>query len=128
MSSAGTVDSDTIKECTHASRFFNQISKKWTMPVIHSMGLGRPVRFNELKRMIDGISAACLSDRLGELEKAGIISRRVYPETPPRVEYSLTDKGLQLRTLLAGLVDWLRQNSPESGSRDGEDRSVYAVT
>lgn len=105
------MDQVTVKECAFASEFFNQLSKKWTMPVIHTMGLRQTVRFNELKRMISGISAACLSDRLGELEKSGVVARRVYPETPPRVEYSLTEKGQELRTLLAGLVEWVKRNN-----------------
>lgn len=104
------MDEGTVAECSVASDFFNQLSRKWTMPVIHAMGLRTTVRFNELKRMIEGLSAACLSDRLGELEKAGIVSRRVYPETPPRVEYQLTGKGEELRTLLAALVEWVKKN------------------
>lgn len=100
-----------VTECSVASDFFNQLSRKWTMPVIHAMGLKPTVRFNELKRMIQGVSAACLSDRLSELEKAGIASRRVYPETPPRVEYQLTAKGEELRTLLAELVEWVKRNN-----------------
>ncbi len=109
------MDQGAVKECAFASGFFNQISKKWTMPVIHAMGLKDNLRFNELKRMIEGISAACLSDRLRELEKAGVLVRRVYPETPPRVEYNLTEKGHELRTLLAGLLDWVRRNNESAG-------------
>ncbi len=115
MNAQTEIDQSTVRECAFASSFFNQLSKKWTMPVIHAIGLRPSARFNELKRMIEGISAACLSDRLAELEKAGVIVRRVYPETPPRVEYSLTDKGLELRALLSGLVDWVRKNSSTNG-------------
>lgn len=115
------IDQGTVKECAFASGFFNQISKKWTMPVIHAMGLRDNLRFNELKRMIEGISAACLSDRLSELEKAGVVVRRVYPETPPRVEYNLTEKGHELRTLLAGLLDWVRKNNVSTG-KGSEDK------
>lgn len=110
MAAYAELDQETVAECSVASGFFNQLSRKWTMPVIHAMGLRPTVRFNELKRMIEGVSAACLSDRLGELEKAGIVSRRVYPETPPRVEYRLTGKGEELRTLLAELVEWVKRN------------------
>jgi DNA-binding HxlR family transcriptional regulator len=63
------------------------------LPVIHALGLGEPARFNELRKRLVEISATSLAERLKELELRGIVRRRVYPETPPRVEYSLTKKG-----------------------------------
>jgi DNA-binding HxlR family transcriptional regulator len=66
-----------------------------------------PSRFNELKKKIGGISATSLSERLTELEARGVVKRSVYPESPPRVEYSLTDKGKELQRLLCRLADWV---------------------
>ncbi len=64
-------------------------------------------RFNELKKRLGSISATSLTERLKELEQRGIVQRRVYPETPPRVEYSLTKKGRELHALLLQLADWV---------------------
>lgn len=64
-----------------------------------------PRRFSELKRDVDGISAKVLSARLVELERMGVISRRVMPTSPPTVEYALTDLGRELQPLIAAIVD-----------------------
>jgi DNA-binding HxlR family transcriptional regulator len=76
------------------------------LPVIHSLGLKEPARFNELKRRTAGISATSLTERLVELEKEGIVERKVFPDSPPRVEYSLTKKGWELHAILTGFADW----------------------
>ncbi len=86
---------------------WNDLLKAWTLPVIHALGLGDPARFNELKKRLVEISATSLAERLKELEQRGIVQRRVYPETPPRVEYSLTKKGRELQVLLLRLADWV---------------------
>jgi DNA-binding HxlR family transcriptional regulator len=77
------------------------------LPVIHALGLKQPARFNELKRRIHSISATSLAERLNELAQRGIIERKVYPETPPRVEYALTKKGTELLKILGDLADWV---------------------
>jgi DNA-binding HxlR family transcriptional regulator len=74
--------------------------------VIHTLGVYHPSRFNELKKRILGISATSLAERLIDLERRGIIARKVYPETPPRVEYSLTEKGWELHSLLSQIAEW----------------------
>jgi DNA-binding HxlR family transcriptional regulator len=63
-------------------------------------------RFGELRRRIPGISERMLTQQLRELERDGVVHREVYPEAPPRVEYTLTDFGETLRPLLASLNDW----------------------
>jgi DNA-binding HxlR family transcriptional regulator len=88
---------------------WNDLTKVWTLPVIHALGLKEPARFNELKRRIHGISATSLAERLNELDQRKIIERKVYPETPPRVEYSLTKKGIELRALLGDLAEWVKR-------------------
>ena len=88
---------------------WNDLTKVWTLPVIHALGLKEPARFNELKRRIQGISATSLAERLNELDQRKIIERKVYPETPPRVEYSLTKKGMELRALLGDLAEWVKR-------------------
>ncbi len=74
--------------------------------MIHSLGLKEPARFNELKRRTGGISATSLTERLSELERQEIVERRVFPDSPPRVEYSLTKKGWELHAILAEFAGW----------------------
>jgi len=88
------------------SATLNDLTKRWTFPVLRSLHLKEPARFNELKRSIDGISATSLSERLAGLESKGIVERIVYPENPPRVEYIMTKKGWEFYNLLNGFADW----------------------
>jgi len=68
------------------------IGSKWTSLIVHDLSEG-PRRFTQLERACPGISPRTLSERLHMLEQQGIVGRRSYPESPPRVEYELTDKG-----------------------------------
>jgi DNA-binding HxlR family transcriptional regulator len=96
-------------ECKLLHSAWNDLTKVWTLPVIHALGLKEPARFNELKRRIQGISATSLAERLNELDQRKIIERKVFPETPPRVEYSLTKKGIELHALLGDLAEWVKK-------------------
>lgn len=78
---------------------------KWTMTLMHNMFDGKK-RFGELQRSMPGISPKTLSERLQELEKAGILTKKVFAEVPLRVEYSLTEKGESFRTVIQSLKDW----------------------
>jgi len=113
LSKSTQVNQDITKEQTEECKLlhsaWNDLTKVWTLPVIHALGLKEPARFNELKRRIQGISATSLAERLNELDQRKIIERKVYPETPPRVEYSLTKKGMELRALLGDLAEWVKK-------------------
>ncbi|HVB12134.1 MAG TPA: helix-turn-helix domain-containing protein [Nitrososphaerales archaeon] len=109
MSTSQQLDQEVIDECKIIHSQWNELTKVWTLPVIHALGLSQPARFNELKRRIEGISATSLSERLTQLEKQRIIQRKVVPETPPRVEYSLTPKGEDLQNLLAKFAEWSKR-------------------
>jgi DNA-binding HxlR family transcriptional regulator len=76
------------------------IGSKWTALLVHDLSEG-PRRFSELRRSCPGISPRTLSERLKELEQDAIVTRRSYAETPPRVEYALTDKGRALLPVIA---------------------------
>ncbi|MDF2716769.1 MAG: yybR [Paenibacillus sp.] len=89
-------------ECAIA-KSLDMISNKWTFLIVRDLLLDGTVRFGELLRSLDGISAKTLTLRLRELEEKGIVVRHVYPEVPPRVEYSLTDKGKKLEPLFIEL-------------------------
>ncbi len=103
------IDSDEetkLAMCGHSTAIYNELSRKWTMPIVFALGIKTSLRFNELKRAVAGVSAACLSERLEQMEGMGIVSRHVKPSSPPSVEYSLTDNGLSLRRILCELSDW----------------------
>lgn len=103
------LDQKTLDSCAVVHAAWNELTRTWTFPTIHALGLQEPARFNELKRRIDGISATSLAERLTQLEKLGVIQRKVFPETPPRVEYSLTIKGHELYAILEDLEKWSKR-------------------
>lgn len=81
------------------------IGSKWKLLIIRNL-LARPWRFNELKKALDGISQKVLTDSLRSMEADGIITRTVYPEVPPRVEYALTELGESLKPILDSMRAW----------------------
>jgi len=107
---------EQTEECLLLHSAWNDLTKVWTLPVIHALGLKQPARFNELKRRIVGISATSLAERLTELDQRKIVERKVYPETPPRVEYALTRKGIELHEWLGKLAEWVKKWDNPVGS------------
>ncbi|GAB4044506.1 winged helix-turn-helix transcriptional regulator [Spirosoma litoris] len=85
------------------------IGGKWKPPIIWLLLKG-PMRFGELHKTIPGMALKVLSRQLKELEADGIVVRTAYPEVPPRVEYSLSEKGETLRAVMFMLSDWSRKN------------------
>lgn len=75
------------------------IGNKWKIIILRDLLTGTK-RYNELSRSVVGISAKVLTENLRDLEKDGIVKRKVYPVIPPKVEYSLTSKGLELKDVL----------------------------
>ncbi|WP_379969202.1 winged helix-turn-helix transcriptional regulator [Ectobacillus sp. sgz5001026] len=84
------------------------IGGKWKFIILRDLFLG-PKRFGELQRSINVNSPKTLSIRLKELEKEGIIRRRIYSEIPPHVEYSLTEKGQTLLPIFNAMKDWVNK-------------------
>ncbi|MBA1333726.1 MAG: Transcriptional regulator, HxlR family [Firmicutes bacterium] len=84
----------------------NLIGGKWRLPIIWALSKNGTMRYNELKRSIDGITNMMLTQSLKELELCGIIKRKQFMEIPPRVEYSLTDNGESLIPALKALATW----------------------
>ena len=83
----------------------NILSGKWTLRILWHLSKG-PVRFNELQRLLGTITTKTLSQQLRQLEDQQIILRTVYPETPPKVEYSLTNVGKSIQPILKDLCEW----------------------
>ncbi len=98
--------------CT--SGIIDLIGKKWTLCILVTLGNAGSVRFNGLLDALPGISPRTLSDTLKDLVRQGILTRTVFPEAPPRVEYALTDQGRALRSLIAPLMEWAAERTPGS--------------
>ncbi|HLY32355.1 MAG TPA: helix-turn-helix domain-containing protein [Ktedonobacterales bacterium] len=81
------------------------VSGKWTLLIIRDLTTGTK-RFSELERSLEGISPKTLSERLTALEREGMLSRRTYAEVPPKVEYSLTEKGQALASLIEAMREY----------------------
>ena len=81
------------------------IGSKWKLLILRNL-LVRPFRFNELRKSLDGISQKILTDSLRSMEEDGIITRTVFPEVPPRVEYALSDLGESMRPIIKSMEEF----------------------
>jgi len=95
---------DELPECPVATTV-SLIGSKWKLLIIRNL-LNRPWRFNELQKDLEGISQKVLTDSLRSMEADGIITRTVYPEVPPRVEYALSELGESLRPVIDSMAAW----------------------
>ena len=84
------------------------IGSKWKLLIMRNL-LQRPWRFNELRKNLEGISQKVLTDSLRSMEEDGIITRTVYPEVPPRVEYALSALGESMRPIMDAMEVWGKQ-------------------
>ena len=102
-----------------------RIGDKWTVLVVELLCEGRgPVRFNEIRRAIHGISQRMLTLTLRSLERDGLVTRTVHPTVPPRVDYELTKLGRSLRVPLVAVAEWVRAN----GTSIHAARQVFDAT
>jgi DNA-binding HxlR family transcriptional regulator len=95
----------TATNCV-AREMLVRVADKWSMYVIHVLADAGPLRFNELRRRIGGVSQRMLTVTLRGLERDGLVRRTMYPEVPPRVEYALTPLGATLRKIVRALIEW----------------------
>jgi DNA-binding HxlR family transcriptional regulator len=97
------VDYNTM--CPKYEMAIDILGKKWTGLIIRVM-MGGPRRFKELKEQIPEMSDRILTERMKELEACGLVERKVYPETPVRIEYILTQKGKDLQYVIGSIQTW----------------------
>ena len=95
---------DELPDCPVATTV-SLIGSKWKLLIMRNL-LVRPWRFNELQKSLDGISQKVLTDSLRSMEADGIITRTVYPEVPPRVEYALSELGESMRPIIKSMEAW----------------------
>ncbi|MGX5839468.1 winged helix-turn-helix transcriptional regulator [Mesorhizobium sp. ArgA1] len=108
------------EDCRAVSEILQRIGDKWTVLVVGKLGAG-PLRFNELRAAVGGISQKMLTTTLRGLERDGFVTRTVFPTIPPRVDYELTELGHELLVPVGALGLWARKNT----SRVQEARAKF---
>ncbi|MCG7392151.1 helix-turn-helix transcriptional regulator [Microvirga sp. ACRRW] len=98
--------------CHTVTEILSRVGDKWSVQVVVRLGEG-PKRFNELRRMVEGVSQRMLTLTLRGLERDGLVTRTVYPTIPPRVEYQLTGLGCSLLKTVRALGAWAIENRDE---------------
>jgi DNA-binding HxlR family transcriptional regulator len=82
------------------------LGKRWALLILKNLSTKEVIRFNELKKILSGISSTVLAERLLELEREGLVTKKIYPEIPPKVEYALTMRAKELEVILKELARW----------------------
>jgi DNA-binding HxlR family transcriptional regulator len=126
----GNMDVSDIQsqDCRAVSAILSRIGDKWSVLIIQRLGAG-PRRFNEIKRIVGGISQRMLTLTLRNLERDGLVSRTVTPSVPPRVDYALTELGRDLLIPVSALGEWAIAHTPcIAAARARFDASAAAET
>ena len=84
------------------------IGGRWKVPILWHLAAGGTLRFSELRRAMEGCTQKMLTQQLRELEQDGIVLRKVYPQVPPKVEYSLTPLGRSLLPIVESMCQWAK--------------------
>jgi len=125
----GTCRSDHVRV---VRAFMTKVGNKWTVLVVVTLARtpAKRARFSELQRLLDPISQRVLTTTLRDLERDGLVSREVFAEVPPRVEYELTALGLDMLEPLERVVEWIRVNWPSIKESRGrfDERERNAAT
>ena len=116
-----------LLKCCPIDNTFKLIGKKFTIHILRNMLLRDQSRFNQFMGSIEDINPKTLSARLREMEKAGLIKRKVFNETPIRVEYSLTDKGKSLRSILEQMAAFSLKFCCNHVVKDGKPKTLHQV-
>ena len=96
------------------TNIWDVLGRRWSLLILKSFCTKEVIRFNELKRSLSGISSTVLADRLLDFEREGLISKKIYPEIPPRVEYRMTPQAKELLNIIDELRKWgNRWKSPQ---------------
>lgn len=114
---AGSLQAEIDRTVQSLRIFF----RKWVVELMFVLSQKGTLRFNELKSSLDGISSRTLSKRLTELTDQGLVERTLYDEMPVRVEYELTDQGLDVAMLALPLIVYVRRHGPRTLDGDTDD-------
>jgi len=97
------------QKCKIINNMWEVLGRRWALLILRNLNTKEAVRFNELKRLMPGISSTVLADRLLEMEREGLSSKKFYPEIPPKVEYRLTVRARELGEILKELGRWAQR-------------------
>lgn len=103
-------EKNTIIEICPVRNVIARFGNKWALLVILILSENEVLRFNELRKLIPDVSSRVLSGTLRTLEADGLVNRKIYPEVPPKVEYSLTETGSSLVPFITQLTDWAQKH------------------
>lgn len=117
---------DNVKACP-INNTFQIIGKKFAILILRNMILYNQTRFNQFLESVEGINSRTLSQRLRQLESTGIIKRKVIPETPIRIEYSLTEKGKHVKSILEQMGEFSTLHCSSAVFRDGKSRHFKEI-
>ncbi|MCI0557055.1 MAG: helix-turn-helix transcriptional regulator [Nitrososphaera sp.] len=93
------------------------LGRRWSLHILKNLSTRNVIRFNELKRALAGISSTVLAERLLELEREGLVTKKIFPEVPPRVEYSMTPQARELEVIIKELARWANKWRRPDGLR-----------
>ncbi len=102
------------------------LGRRWSLHILKNLSTKEVIRFNELKRSLTGISSTVLSERLLELEREGLVTKKIYPEVPPRVEYSMTPQAKELEVIIKELARWAEKWKRPAGLKMAATAAVAA--
>ena len=114
-------------KCCPVDNTFSVVGKKFTVLILRDMMNFHKSRFNQFLESVEGINPKTLSVRLREMEKNGLIQRKVFPETPIRIEYHITEKGKALKPILEQMAAFSIQYCCEDVFKDGKPRTFREV-
>lgn len=104
--SVETKNQQTNGEKCEILNIWEVLGRRWALAILKNLSSKEVIRFNELKKMLSGISSTVLAARLLELEREGLVSKKIYPQIPPKVEYRLTRQAKELEVILRDLSRW----------------------
>lgn len=103
------VEEEEEQKCNAINNMWEVLGRRWALLILKNLHTKEAIRFNELKRTLTGISSTVLAARLLEMEREGLISKKIYPEIPPKVEYRLTPRARELGVILKDLGEWAQR-------------------
>ncbi|MGH9992572.1 MAG: winged helix-turn-helix transcriptional regulator [Nitrososphaera sp.] len=129
MTASINTDCDAPFQLSEAISTSEILGKRWTLHILAKMNSKQTVRFTELKRAMPGVSGTMLSQRLSELEREGVIAKKIHGSVPPRVEYTLTESARDLVRILQDLCIWqAKWNSSKAGKQEGLAMNPLFIT
>ena len=109
--------SGSISNTCEVMSIWEVLDKRWALLILKNLSTKEVIRFNELKKTLSGISSTVLAERLLELEREGLVTKKIYPEIPPKVEYAITMRAKELEVILKELAGWPIVGDPQVRQR-----------